>query len=192
MTTACFDLFDDVTIPSRWHLGAASLADGTERRLRAGIRLEATETVRVPVTHPGRRLDFSLTSFAVPVVTPRLANAISAVVDERDLQCVPVCVDDKFSMVALNAVRVVRCLCETESEFIKWTAQDHRADLAGQYRQVTKLVLDREAIPTDARFFRVQGWTVALVISAAVKDAMESAGCLGARFTRLRTTTTAT
>jgi hypothetical protein len=34
----------------------------------------------------------------------------------------------------LNAVRVVSCLDEGESEFIKWKAHDHRPDFLGQYR----------------------------------------------------------
>ena len=43
-------------------------------------------------------------------------------------------------MVVLNSLRVLRCIDEERSEFVKWTKQDHRADLAGQYRQITKLV----------------------------------------------------
>jgi hypothetical protein len=85
-------------------------------------------------------------------------------------------------MVVLNSLRVVRCLDEGRSEFIKWTEDDHRADLAGQYRQVTKLVLERSAIPVDAHFFRIDGWLVALVVSEVVKDAMERVGCFGAKF----------
>ncbi len=85
----------------------------------------------------------------------------------------------------LNAVRVIRCLDEKRSEFIKWTEHDHRADLAGKYRQVTKLVLIPGAIPPDAHIFRVDGWEVALIVSEVVKVAMESVGCFGAKFTEL-------
>jgi hypothetical protein len=91
-------------------------------------------------------------------------------------------------MVALNSLRVVRCLDEQYSEFLKWTKEDHRADLAGQYRQVTKLALRASAIPADAHFFRIEGWTVALVVSELVKTAMESVGCLGAKFIEISAT----
>lgn len=185
VTSKYFELCDDVTISNRWHLGAAILADGTEPRLVAGIRLGSPETVRIQVTHPGRRLEFSLTSSAVPIVTPRLANAIRAVVDERDLQCVPVCVDGEIAMVALNAVHVIRCLDERRSEFVKWTMQDHRSDLAGQYRQITKLVLEGSAIPERAKLFRIDGSLVELIVSEDVKDAMEATGCFGAKFTNV-------
>lgn len=78
-------------------------------------------------------------------------------------------------------------LDEARSEFIKWTEHDHRADLAGEFRQVTKLVLARDTIPDDAHFFRIAGWEVALIVSEEVKSAMERVGCFGAEFIELET-----
>lgn len=176
-----FELLDDVTVPGRWHLGELTLADGSEPRLRAGIRLEREGDLRATVSRPGRVLDFSLTSFAVPVASNGLAGAVSAVAGP-DVQCVPVDLGGQGGMKVLNSVRVIRCLDETRSEFVKWTKQDHRADLAGQYRQVTKLIVDRTAIPPDAHFFRIEGWLIALIVSDAVKAAMERTGCVGAKF----------
>jgi hypothetical protein len=57
----------------------------------------------------------------------------------------------------------------------------------GQYRQVSRLVLSPECIPSDAHFFRVEAWLVALVVSEKVKNAMEEVGCLGAEFVELAT-----
>lgn len=182
--TKYFRLLDDVTIPKRWHLGAAVLADGSEPRLRVGLRFDSSEVPTIPVTHAGRVLEFSLTSFAVPVTTKKLANTVRSVAG-NDVQCIPVNVGGQVGMVVLNALRVIRCLDETRSEFIKWTIQDHRPDLAGQYRQITRLVLDAAAIPADAQFFRIEGSLVELVVSGDVKEAMESVGCLGAKFTPL-------
>lgn len=84
--------------------------------------------------------------------------------------------------MVLNSLRVVLCLDERRSELLEWTKNDHRSDLAGQYRQVTNLVVDCERIPRDAHFFRIDGWRVALIVSADVKEAMERVGCLGAKF----------
>lgn len=181
-----FRLLDDVTIPKRWHLGAAVLSDGTEPRLRAGIRFEQSEMPSIPVTHAGRVLDFCLTSFAVPVATERLADAVRAVAGS-DVQGISVSVAGQSGMVALNVLRIIRCLDETRSEFIKWTRQDHRPDLAGQYRQITRLVLDAAMIPADAGLFRIDGSLVELIATEEIKDAMESAGCLGAMFIELST-----
>lgn len=176
-----FELLDDVTVPQRWQLGEVRAQDGTEPRLRVGIRQPDVGPLEAEVTKPGRVLDFSLTSFAVPIAAASLANAIVAIAGS-DVQCLPVNVAGQAGMLALNVVRVVRCIDETRSEFLKWTARDHRADLAGQYRQVTRLVVDPASIPADARFFRPEGWLVALVVSERVKAAMERAGCLGAKF----------
>jgi hypothetical protein len=74
------------------------------------------------------------------------------------------------------------CLDEKRSEFTKWTKNDHRADLAGQYRMVTRLRILTEQVPRDAHFFRVEGWRIALIVSEGVKEAMERVGCLGAKF----------
>lgn len=176
-----FELFDDVTVPHRWHLGIISLPDGAEPRLRAGIRLDPILRPVASVTNPGRVLEFSLTSFGVPVATRPLAEELAAIAGP-DVQVVPIEIGGQAGMVAVNVLRVIKCVDETESEFIKWTAQDHRADLAGQYRQITRLVLDRAAIPSDAHVFRIEGWLVALIVSQFAKQAMERVGCYGARF----------
>ncbi|AGP34203.1 hypothetical protein SCE1572_06650 [Sorangium cellulosum So0157-2] len=137
--------------------------------------------MRGEVTHAGRVLDFSLTSFNVPVATTALANAVSSVAGS-DVQCIRLEIAGQTGMLVLNSVRVIRCLDEERSEFIKWTKQDHRSELAGQYRQITKHVLNEKALPNDAHFFRIEGSLVELIVSDAVKAGMESVGCLGAKF----------
>lgn len=176
-----FELFDDVSVPNRWHLGVVTLADGTEPRLISGAPLDPESDVAIPISRPGRALDFSLTSYAVPVANRSVAVAIASIAGS-DLQIVPAEISGHERMVVLNVLRVVKCLDEIESEFIKWTKQDHRADLAGQYRQVTKLVLDLDAIPPDAHIFRIEGWVVGLIVSEQVRHAMERVGCVGAKF----------
>src|SRR5262249_27742359 len=99
--TRYYRLLDDVAIPKRWHLGSAALADGKEPSLWAGIRFDSSERPVIPVTHPGRVLEFSLTSFAVPVASKELAAAISTVAG-TDLQRVPVEIAGQQGMVVLN------------------------------------------------------------------------------------------
>lgn len=179
-------LRDDLTVVGRWHVSDVLLPNGSEPSLDAGEPMHDLEPLVATVSHPGRVLDFTITSFNIPLVTNRLALAISSVAGSQ-VQCLPVDVAAQSGMVVLNALRVIRCLDETRSEFIKWTKEDHRADLAGQYRQVTKLVLAPGSVPADAHFFRVEGWLAALVASEAVKEAMEQTGCLGAKFIELTT-----
>lgn len=184
--TRFFRLRDDVTIPGRWHIGELRLADGSVPLLDAGVRFNEHDPLIGTITHPGQVLDFGFTSFAVPLATRALAEAVVSAAGS-DVQRIPVIIAGQAGIDVLNSVRVVSCVDEKKSEFTRWTAQDHRADLAGQYRQMTKLVLDASAIPNEAHFFRVEGWLIALIVSEKVKIAMEAAGCRGAKFTELPT-----
>jgi hypothetical protein len=176
-----FQLRDDVHIPSRWHLGEVRLADGAAVNLRKAQPLALSGPVSIDVGVPGRSLEFSLTSFAGPIATARLAQVIGELA-EQDVEVIPARVGGRDGYAALNATRQVQCLDETRSTFTKWTMEDHRADLAGQYRMVVKLRVDPTSVPQDAHLFRVEGWRVALIVSQAVKDAMEASGCFGATF----------
>lgn len=79
-------------------------------------------------------------------------------------------------------LRVIECIDEGRSEYLKWTKSDHRSDLVGQFRMVSKLKLSRASIPPDANVFRLAGWLVGLIVSERVRSAMEAVGCQGARF----------
>jgi hypothetical protein len=178
-----FALIDDVHIPGRWHLGEV-VERGSNlplEELWTGKSVREGLSAVVEITHRGTALDFCLTSFAVPVAKAKLAHAIALVADS-DLQPLPVEVPGHRGFAVLNSVRLIQCLDEKRSEFMKWTEKDHRADLAGQYRMVTKLKIDGRQVPADAHFFRIEGWPIALIISEQVKSAMETTGCLGAKF----------
>jgi hypothetical protein len=175
-----YKLADNVTIPGRWHLSTVETPHGLEPLLVEGT-LCSPVPLSAKISHPGNELDFSLTSFAVPVARSSLAAAIEAVAN-GDVQRLPLAIPGHNGFEVINALRVISCLDESRSEFTKWTPTDHRADLAGQYRMVTNLKILPGRIPADAHVLRVEGWTVALVISEVVKAAMERAGCFGAKF----------
>jgi hypothetical protein len=175
-----FHLTDDVHVAERWHLGEFVLPDGTELWLKTGQRI-ATIEPSCEVHRLGRELDFCLTSFGEPVARSALAAAMASVAGD-DLQRLPLAIRAHPGFEALNATRLVDCLDEQRSSFTKWTAEDHRPELAGQYRMVPELHLDPARVPDGAHFFRVWGWRVALIVSAQVRAAMERHGCVGARF----------
>src|SRR5215510_2571737 len=107
-----FRLLDDVTAPGRWHLGEVTMSDGTEPEFIEGTRFDLVGSLAVPVTHPGQVLDFSLTSFAVPIATRTLANEVIATAGQ-DVECIPIEIAGQAGMVVLNALRVLRCLDES-------------------------------------------------------------------------------
>jgi len=177
-----FRLLDDVHIVGRWHLG--EVVEETVKsplELWTGTPAAAGISIEAEITHPGTALDFCLTSFAVPVAITRLAEAIAGVAG-GDLQRIPLKVGAHKGFEVLNSVRVIRCLDEGRSSFTKWTAKDHRADLAGKYRMVSHLRVNLNTVPRDAHFFRIEGWEIALIVSELIRSAMESCKCLGAIF----------
>jgi hypothetical protein len=178
-----FELDDDVHVPGRWHIGDVSASSDPVPDLLSTHRLPADIMLSAPVDHRGRALEFCLTSFGVPVAKRTLADVIKTAAG-TDVQVVPIIIFgqpvDRFAIP--HCLRTVECLDETRTEFMKWTSEDHRPELAGQYRMVVNLAIDPKKVPADVHFFRVWGWEVALIVSQAVKEVMERTGCLGARF----------
>ena len=176
-----FRLMDDVHIPQRWHLGEVIERGGAPVELGSGTPIRVAEPLTLEIDLPGKELDFCMTSFAVPVAKKVLGTAIVEIAG-NDLQRFPVIIDSRQDYEVLNSVRIVKCLDEGRSEFIKWTHRDHRPDLAGQYRMVSKLRIDLGRVPPDSHFFRIDGWLIALIVSGELRQEMEEAGCLGAIF----------
>jgi len=177
-----FRLLDDVHVPGRWHLGELFDQSNTvPLNLKIGERWPEGVLPQVEITHSGVVLDFFLTSFAWPIANTKLAEAIAHFAG-KDLQRVPVAIPGYQGFEILNSVRIIKCLDEQHSEFMKWTKEDHRADLAGQYRMVTRLKIEAVKLPADAQFFRIEGWRIALIVSEQIKDTMEAHGCKGATF----------
>ena len=188
MTRRFYELYDDIMARGVCTIGdiraTSDIRPWNETPAGYGLvdgRVSDAESLIAEVTHPGKMLDFFRTSFAVPIASAHLANAIAAVAGP-DVQCLPVRIGEQWGYQVLNALRVIKCIDEERSEFFKWTEQDHRPDRAGQYRWVPRLLLDPALIPNDAHFFRIEGWLVALIVSETVKKTMEAVGCLGAEF----------
>ncbi len=175
-----FRLRDDVNVDGRWHLGDVT-SDGLKCLGITPGSLLTHGSLEVEVFQEGRNLAFSQTSFGVCVASPRLALAI-ALVAGTDLQRLPVAIPGHGDFEILQPTRAIDCLEESQSEFVKWKAGDHRADLEGHYRMVTRVVVAPDRIPSDGQFFRMARWHVALIVSDAVRQAMLSAGCEGAIF----------
>lgn len=175
-----YRLLDDVHVPGRWHLGELTDSAGGVVDLDGGVELTPGE-IRCPISRPGVPLDFTLTSFNAPVARTPLANRMRTVAD-GDVQWLTLSIPGHHGFEGANVLRVLDCLDESRSEWIKWTEKDHRADLAGDYRSVTRLRVDGTRIPEGAHIFRIERWLIGVVVSEVMKAAMEEAGCLGAKF----------
>ena len=175
-----YRLRDDVALPGRWILADPMTDQGCDPfEFQCGLPVAAMEPV-VEVQTPGLPLAFSMTNLDVPIVTATLGERVASVA-KRDVQRIPVRLGTRTGYEILNSLRVINALDETRSEFMKWTAADGRPDKMDEYRMVTRLRVDPHRLTADAHFLRLQGW-LHLIVSQAVKEAMEEVGCLGARF----------
>jgi hypothetical protein len=177
-----YELSDNPYIPGRWHLCAPINDEGCDPSdFTSGKPARVRSIPNVDIQIPGIMLDFTLTSFDVPIATHALAEAFGKVAVEA-LQRIPVTVGGRSGYEILNATRRIRCLDEQRSEFIKWTAFDERPDRINQYRMVTKLHINKALVPFDTHIFRIDGWDVALIVSSKLVDIVRSTGATGLAF----------
>lgn len=180
-----FDLTDDMRIRKRWHLRAPLDERGEEVdpwRFRGEGRFEPRSAIRFPVRPEGVALEFTLASFAIPVVHERVVQ-LFARQGIQDVQFIPARVEGHDGpYFILNALRTVRCIDDARCREVQyWRPEDERPELEGQYRFVSGMRID-PGKAGDARIFRPWGWSVALIVSEEVKRAMEDAAITGTRF----------
>src|SRR5690606_11731371 len=135
-----YKLVDRMDVPGRWHIGVLVDDEGWEPSFLAGARFVGRR-LTASDDGSGSAVDFSLTSFGVPIVSEGLRSDLESLAGD-DVQWVPVSVSGRVGYFVLNVLRLVRCLDESRSEFVKWTVGDGRPDRVGGYRSVSKPVLD--------------------------------------------------
>ena len=175
-----FELEDDMTGIPRWHLDRVVSTDGSIPSLRAGVKCDLTD-LQVAVHHAGPSLQFTMTTFGVPIAVLPLSIAFTSLA-QNDVQILPCAVSGDCGYAAINVLRILPCIDDALTVGIKWTADDHRSDLAGQYRRIDKLMVDPSKIPEDAQVFRMKDYQRIIIVSETMKQAMEAAGCHGAVF----------
>lgn len=185
MATRYFKLSDDVYVPGRWELGAPLDERGQKIwtwLFRRGEPAEVVGPIRIPLSRPGRPLEFSVAGAAVPIVHQKVA-AILAELASDDIQLIPVRLESQAEgYFILNVLRVVKCIDDAACEEVQyWTPEDGQPDLVGEYRAVAGMRIDPTKVG-DARVFRPWGWPVVLIVSEVIQAAMERAGISGARF----------
>lgn len=177
-----FRAVDDVGAPGRWFLGEVTdLQTGRALHLLGAVAC-SSDHATVEITTVGRPLPFTETGFGVPIISTRLVGCFDGLSDQVQLVRLETPTSEEF--FAVNVLARVACVDELRSGgVLKWGSTDGRADRLGQYRMITDLVLDEAKVPQGIHCFRVEGWSVALVVSETLKTRLEAAGCEGAVFT---------
>jgi hypothetical protein len=184
MAKRYFDLFEDVHVPGRWHLDepvdqrGQKLGTGLFRR---GEPAHVEGRLRIPLYSPGKALDFSLAGTSIPVVHARVA-AVFAELAPGDVQLIPVEVEGQSEpYFLLNITRIVKCIDDETSDEVRYVTPEHGLpDQLGEYRSVIGMRIDPSKVG-DAQVFRTWGW-VAIVVSEAIKEALERMGVTGTKF----------
>lgn len=185
MARRYFKLTDDVYVSGRWELGVPR--DQHDQKVwtwpfRRGEPVDLAGRLRIPLSHPGKPLDFSVAGAAVPVVHPKVAAVFSKLAS-RDVQLIPTEVEGQSEgYFILNALCKVRCIDDAACEEVQyWTAEDDQPDMVGQYRAVAGMRIDPTKV-RDEKVFRPWGWPVVLIVSEEIKEALEREGVTGMKF----------
>jgi uncharacterized protein DUF1629 len=180
-----FDLRDDRQSHDRWHLDAP--VDEQEQEIdpwqfNEGRVLELGCVPRFPLYAPGRPLDFCWAAFGILVVNERFVRLFERLA-VRDVQFIPARVEGhEGPYFILNPLRVIRCIDDARCEEVRYfQPEDGQPEKVGEYRVVAGMRIDPTKVG-DARIFRPWGWTVALIISENLKQALEREGITGTRF----------
>jgi hypothetical protein len=185
MAQRFFKLADDVYVPHRWHLDTPTDGQGQpvdDRRFLYGTLVPVEDRLKIPVELVGTPLDFTQAGMGVPVVHVRVASSVFAVLAPDDVQLIPVDVAGQPEQyLILVATRLLRCIDEQASRIELWTPEDGVPHKIGQYSSVRDLRIDRAKVG-GAQVFRCEGWMGPLIVSGAIKDALERMGATGTRF----------
>lgn len=180
-----FELADDVNVPHRWDLG--TLTDGRgqqvdDRQFTCGTPVHVTaDRLRVPVESAGKPLDYTEAGVGLPVVHVRIASLFAELAPD-DVQLIPVDVEGQPDQyLILVATRRILCIDEKASRIRLWTHENGIPDMVGKYASVRDMRIDRARVG-DARVFRCEGWTVPLIVSGEIRDALDRMGATGTRF----------
>lgn len=178
-----YELSSDVQIPGRWYLGDPLEEDPWQ--FTEGHSVRVASPLTVPIYQPGRPLEFSLSGTGIPIVHARAAS-VFAELAPGDVQLLPVDVTGEPGPFGiLVATHLIRCIDDQRStEVLFWTPEDGQPDKVGEYRSVYGLRIDPTPVGT-AQVFRPWGWPVALIVSEALKEALERARVTGVHFTEV-------
>lgn len=178
-----FDLTDDLYFPNRWVLDDPVNDEGcNEDDFTVGLPVNIRSTPNIAIKTAGIPLDYTHTLLDVPVATHRVAEVFSKIAGS-DIQRITATVDNRPGYEIINICRLVPCLDERLSIFTKWTAQDHRPELAGHYRMVGNLMVDPQRIPPSTHAFRIERWEPPIIVSDKLMEALLSVGAVGVKFT---------
>jgi hypothetical protein len=182
-------MMDDVYIPGRWYVDSPLDEQGKELipyQFRRGRILGREKPLFLPIHIPGRTLDFTQTALGFIVVNSRFVSVCERLGIQNEVQFIPARVEGQSEpYFVLNPLRIVKCVDEARSEEFSVYEPDYDdPEKVGHYRYVSGLKIDPEKVG-DASIFLPWGWTLDLIVSERVKQAIEEEGLSRPKFTEV-------
>jgi hypothetical protein len=185
-----FRLCQNMRVPGRWVLRETDL-DERGQKLEPWLfdrgELVTVEAAPMLVTSlPGNPLDYSETGLNTPVVSSRVVSLLERLSVQDEVQIIQARVEGYSEpYFILNTLKTIRCIDDTRcEEVVYWSPEDNRPDKLGQYQNVVGMKIDPARVE-GANIFRPWGWTVTLIVSERLKDAMDAEGITGTKFTEV-------
>jgi uncharacterized protein DUF1629 len=187
--TRYFEMMDDVYIPGRWYVDSPRDDQGRELipyQFRRGRILGWEKPLFLPIHIPGRTLDFTQTGLGFIVVSGRFISLCERLGIQNEIQFIPARLEGHSEpYFVLNPLRIVKCVDEARcEEFSVYEPGYEDPEKVGHYRYVSGLKVDPEKIG-DASIFLPWGWTLDLIVSERVKQAIEEEGLIRPKFTEV-------
>ncbi len=174
-----YELTDDINFPNRWYLGDVAFADNWE----LAQQLDPEREYEIEVYREGSEMDYTCNeAYGVSVVSKNFKEAMAGIsgIAFAKANIIGKCPDSYFYIMAVP--NEVECINEELSEFQKFEVNDPvRPDKAGEYRGFFKMVVSPEKC-AGFNIFRVKGFSIAVVVSAQLKQKSELSGVLGVPF----------
>lgn len=174
----------DPAAASRWFLREPEDASGESidaRLFTECRRFDVASSLRIQRRRPGFEVAFNFGDFDMPVTDSRLNDSLESL-SNGGLQRIPVAIDSAAgNYEILNILDCVPCIDSSASVYTRWAAVDGRPDKTGQYRMITKLMLDPKRL-AGHHVFRATEWSIAIIVSEQARAVIASCSPSGVSF----------
>jgi len=144
------------------------------------FNLESGRNVKVIQSVEGYPVDFRLTAFGVPVVSKSFADVVQSF-DGNAVQRIPVEIDYfQTDYEILNILDAQECIDDKQTYVQRYTAETN-SDKVGEIHFLGDIKIVPEAVKGH-HIFRLDEWKIIIIVSNALKQALESNHFIGMRF----------
>lgn len=181
--TEYYWLFMELEIPGKWYLNHILGPDGKKilpSTFIQGRPVDPLPELTIIPNVVGNPIDFTLTTFQVPVVSSAFAEII-AVMDAEAIQRIPVTISPSTAgFEILNVIRTVACFDYEKSRFTTY-GEYHPMEKQGKISAIVDLRIFPEKTK-GYHIFRLEEWILAIIVSETLKNVLEKEGLIGMKF----------